>query len=520
MSTLIGKQLGDYTLVGVLATGGMARIYEGVDRRLGRQAAVKVLELNPNGHEHDDDDLLPQRFQREARAVAQLEHDNIITIYQYGEQDGLYFIAMKLIRGKDLAQELAHLRRNGLRMEVPRGLRILEQVASALDCAHQAQIIHRDVKPSNILLDTSDRATLTDFGLVMQDTYDTTLGTAFGTPRYIAPEQAVHSGSAVTQSDVYAFAIILYEVLTGQTPFDGSTPMEIALSQINDPPPPPRTINDSIPEIAEREILRALEKDPTKRQRTAGELIATVKQAYFPEGEASTALAIRTMLLPETSPIAATDTPPVRRKRPVRALIAAALGIAALVVAAAVVLTINRAPPTLLLATAIVSPTAAAPEIALVDATQEAALAATAASIIQATLAPTAAPTATPRLLLSYDDNTFNMINSEAAAFDLSALQFAHGSNLFDGSAVPRGTLPAGTCFRIQLQRTQSNLPDGCGKLYSATYLPTTQRFFWRSEPDGSATFEIRLNGDEIATCPTIPRAGSSTCTFSLPLAG
>ena len=304
MSNLIGKQLGDYTLVGVLATGGMARIYEGVDRRLGRQAAVKVLELNPNGHDDDtDSEMLPQRFQREARAVAQLEHDNIITIYQYGEQDGFYFIAMKLIRGKDLAQELARLRRNGLRMEVQRGLRILEQVASALDHAHQAQIIHRDVKPSNILLDASDRATLTDFGLVMQqETFDTTLGTAFGTPRYIAPEQAVHSGSAVTQSDVYAFAIILYEVLTGQTPFDGSTPMEIALSQINDPPPPPRTINDSIPAVAEQEILRALEKDPTKRQKTAGELINAVKQAYFPEGEANTALAIRTTLLPTTEP--------------------------------------------------------------------------------------------------------------------------------------------------------------------------------------------------------------------------
>src|SRR5215470_10444324 len=154
----------------------MARIYEAVDNRLGRQVAVKVLELNPNNREEDENDMLPQRFQREARAVAQLEHDNIITIYQYGEQDGLYFIAMKLIRGKDLAQELARLRRNGLRMEVRRGLRILEQVASALDCAHKAQISHRDIKPSNILLDSNDRATLTDFGLVMQETYDTTLG--------------------------------------------------------------------------------------------------------------------------------------------------------------------------------------------------------------------------------------------------------------------------------------------------------------------------------------------------------
>ncbi|MBI1255974.1 MAG: protein kinase [Chloroflexi bacterium] len=513
MSNLIGKQLGDYTLVGVLATGGMARIYEGLDRRLGRQAAVKVLELNPNGHDDDTNtEMLPQRFQREARAVAQLEHDHIITIYQYGEQDGFYFIAMKLIRGKDLAQELSRLRRNGLRMEVQRGLRILEQVAAALDHAHQAQIIHRDVKPSNILLDASDRATLTDFGLVMQDTYDTTLGTAFGTPRYIAPEQAIHSGSAVTQSDVYAFAIILYEVLTGQTPFDGSTPMEIALAQINDPPPPPRTINDSIPEAAEREILRALEKDPTKRQRTAGELISAVKQAYFPEDQASTALAVRTSLLPTTEPSLPTTAPlPVKRKRPIAGLIAAALGIVALV-AAVLLLVLNRAPSTVSPATNMLASPSAVQSIALVEATEAAT-----APPIEIAAGGTAEATDPPSLLLTYDDNTFNLINDGTAAFDLMALQFAHGSNLFDGSAVPRGSLPAGTCFRIQLQRTQSSLPEGCTKLYGATYLPTTQRFFWRSEPDGSPTFEIRLNGDEIATCPTIPRGENSSCTFSLP---
>jgi serine/threonine protein kinase len=502
VSNLIGKQLGDYTLVGVLATGGMARIYEGMDRRLNRQAAVKVLELT-HSSEDDEDEMLPQRFQREARAVAQLEHDNIITIYQYGEQDGLYFIAMKLIRGKDLAQELARLRRNGLRMEVRRGLRILEQVASALDCAHQAQIIHRDVKPSNILLDTSDRATLTDFGLVMQETFDTTLGTAFGTPRYIAPEQAIHSGSAVTQSDVYAFATILYEVLTGQTPFDGSTPMEIALAQINDPPPQPRTINDSIPEAAEREILRALEKDPTRRQRTAGELIAAVKQAYFPEHELSTALAIRTTLLPTTEPVAPVVTPPKRRKRPIVGLITAALGIIALVAAVLAVVVEVGDPPSL------PPPTSTAPQIALVESTQEATTA-----VIAAVATPE--PTAAPSLLLSYDDNTFNMVNSGANSFDLSALQFAHGSNLFDGSAVPRGSLPAGTCFRIQLQRTQSDLPDGCAKLYGATYLPTTQRFFWRSDPDGSPTFDVRIGGRRISACPTILRGSASTCTFSL----
>ena len=266
MSDLVGRQLGDYTLVGVLATGGMARIYEAVDRRLGRQAAVKVLEANPDNRY--DDDAMPMRFQREARAVAQLEHDNIITIYQYGEQEGLYFIAMKLVRGRDLAQEWSRLRRTGALMDVRRGLRILEQVASALDYAHAAQIIHRDVKPSNILIDASDRATLTDFGLVMQRTIDTTLGTAFGTPRYIAPEQALNSGNAVPQSDIYALGVITYELLTGRTPFDGETALEIALNQINAPVPPPRSLNQSIPA---RSRKRPHERPRQRPDQTSGD---------------------------------------------------------------------------------------------------------------------------------------------------------------------------------------------------------------------------------------------------------
>ena len=168
-------------------------------------------------------------------------------------------------------------------------------------------------------------------------------------------------------------------------------------------------------------------------------------------------------------------------------------------------------PPTIPPATNLAASPSAVQSLALVEATEAVAVPTT-----EIAAGVTAEATAVPGLRLTYDDNTFNLINDGAATFDLSALQFAHGSNLFDGSAVPRGTLPAGTCFRIQLQRTQSRLPDGCGKLYGATYLPTTQRFFWRSEPDGSPTFEVRLNGDVISTCPTIPRGGNSACTFSL----
>ncbi|CAG0959662.1 hypothetical protein ANRL2_00745, partial [Anaerolineae bacterium] len=255
------------------------KVYEGVDNKLRRHAAVKVL---------DDDKLssditLTERFQREARAIAQLDHPNIIPIYQYGEQDGVYFLAMKLIRGNDLAHELSHLRHAGERMDVKITLHILEQIAAALDIAHAANIIHRDIKPSNILLDQMHHAILTDFGLVFQPSIDTTSGTSFGTPRYIAPEQAMSSGGALPQSDLYSLGVIAYQMLVGQTPFAGDSPLELALAHISKPPPPPRSINPGMPEAAERELLKVLAKDPADRHATAGEFVSALKHAYEAE---------------------------------------------------------------------------------------------------------------------------------------------------------------------------------------------------------------------------------------------
>lgn len=294
--TLIGKTLGDYELVELLTSGGMARIYKGLDVRLQRFAAVKVLmrELL------DSDETLPERFQREARAVAQLDHPNIVNIYQTGEQDGYMFIAMRLIEGSDLADEITRLRRLGQMMDPRRAVAILEQVAEALDYAHARGIIHRDFKPSNVLLDAQDRAYLTDFGLALWQSKDKTMGTAFGTPRYIAPEQALASETAVPQSDIYAMAVVLYEILTGDMLFRADTPMQIALSHISEPPPSPRLINSSIPEGVERELLRALAKDAKQRPQTAGEFIANIKNAY--------AVADATVTQ-QTSPAAARPSP-------------------------------------------------------------------------------------------------------------------------------------------------------------------------------------------------------------------
>ena len=278
---LVGKQLGDYLIKEKVATGGMSYVFLGEDVSLGRRAAVKV--LTPDITE--DDQSLPERFKREARAVAQLEHDNIIPIYQFGELEGIYFLAMRFIEGHDFADEVNDAKREGKLMDMPRAISVLTQVASAVDYAHANGIVHRDIKPSNILIDNnSGKAILTDFGLVLWSSVDKTLGTAFGTPRYISPEQATDSQAAVAQSDIYSLAVIMYEMVTGKMLFTGQTPMEMAISHITEKPVPPRTHNPKVPIQVEREILKALDKEPTNRHKTAIEFIEAIQNAYQEAG--------------------------------------------------------------------------------------------------------------------------------------------------------------------------------------------------------------------------------------------
>jgi len=278
---LVGKQLGDYLIKEKVATGGMSYVFLGEDVSLGRRAAVKV--LTPDITE--DDQSLPERFKREARAVAQLEHDNIIPIYQFGELEGVYFLAMRFIEGHDFADEVNDAKREGKLMDMKRAIDVLSQVASAVDYAHANGIVHRDIKPSNILIDNnSGKAILTDFGLVLWSSVDKTLGTAFGTPRYISPEQATDSQAAVAQSDIYSLAVIMYEMVTGKMLFTGQTPMEMAISHITEKPVPPRTHNPKVPVQVEREILKALDKEPTNRHQTAAEFIEAIETAYQESG--------------------------------------------------------------------------------------------------------------------------------------------------------------------------------------------------------------------------------------------
>ena len=522
--TLIGRQLGDYRLTSKLASGGMARVYKAMDYKLQRQAAVKVLEKE----KAQDDQTLTKRFIREARAVAGLEHENIITIYQYGEEDDCYFLAMKLVKGKDLAAELSRLRKSKTLMDVRRAFRIMEQVAAALDFAHAAGIVHRDVKPSNVLLDKDDKAELTDIGLVLRTSSETTMGTAFGTPRYIAPEQAVSSNKANHQSDIYALGVIFYEILTGETPFNGDSPMEIALSQISDPPPPPRSKNPTIPLKAERELLKALEKDPDKRHSSASEFVRAVKEGYdlvenvnrtpvapLSEGEMSKLRAAsaveedngaKTIGVNEVMKGALASASSARRKRSGVPMLL--VGLLAAVLLAAGVFIINGMGGT---NTGVEAPSSSTPR-------------ARAQALVPVSAGGDGAP-----VMLIYDANTFTMINRGDYTLEVQRLIFIRGEDDgpddFSGDRITRDILPAGKCYQISLQGRQATIPDLCRppaeKRHGMELLQEPRRLHWRSETQGGeriATFEVRYDGQLLAECDTVDSDGEGECRFNWPV--
>lgn len=277
---LIGNQIHQYRVDALLGRGGMARVYRGWDTRLKRYVALKVVD---SPFRTDTDAV--NRFHREAQTIANLKHPNIIGIHHFGEADDVLYMAMPFVEGADLGQVLAQYRKNKERIAARDALRIIREVCSALDYAHQQGVIHRDVKPSNILLDKDGRAILSDFGLVLL-TETGTRGEIFGSPHYIAPEQAISSAKAVPQSDLYSVGVILYEMFTGRLPFDSEEPIEIALKHLQDDIPAPRLVRPDIPEALEKVILTALAKDPAARY-PSGKLLADALQTAL-KGEKST----------------------------------------------------------------------------------------------------------------------------------------------------------------------------------------------------------------------------------------
>lgn len=281
---LIGKRLGPYAIQSLIGSGGMGSVYRAIDLNLQRAVAVKVLApalaSQPGWTE---------RFRQEARIIASLRHPNIVEIYNFGEQDGLTYIVEELLAGPTLGDRLKEMAAQGQRFAREQVITIIKELASALDAAHAAGIIHRDIKPQNAIWDANGQLVLTDFGVARQmgtDSGYTQTGMIIGTPHYLSPEQA--QGLPLTPaSDVYALAVVLYELLTGQVPFDGDTPMRAVVAHIQSPPPhlPPRP---DLPPAVDAVVQQALAKDPAARFSSAGDLARALEQAWT-TGKAATA---------------------------------------------------------------------------------------------------------------------------------------------------------------------------------------------------------------------------------------
>lgn len=274
----LGKQLANFRIERVIGRGGMATVYYGWDVKLERPVAIKMIDAR-----FRDNPAYAQRFVNEARTVATWYHENISQVYYADDEEGLYYFVMEYIRGLDLGQLLEKYSTSGELMPHADVLRIGRAVARALDFAHKRGVIHRDVKPANVMISEDGRVVLTDFGLAM-DVAQGTSGEVFGSPQYVSPEQARNSAKAVPQSDLYSFGVMLYEMLTGTLPFDDPSPTALAMQHLLQPPPPPRERNPELYATVETVLLKALEKAPGDRYPTAQALIDALEQAlHFPD---------------------------------------------------------------------------------------------------------------------------------------------------------------------------------------------------------------------------------------------
>jgi serine/threonine protein kinase len=279
MGNLTLGTLGPYRLLSLLGAGGMAEVYRAHDPRLDREVAIKVLPV----------DLARQpgfleRFRREARNVARLDHPNILPIYDFGEQDGATYVVMPLVEGGTLRDRIV---RQGV-CSLREAASILYQLAQALQEAHARGLVHRDVKPANVLLGPGERVLLADFGIAcaLADESEpalTQMGMGIGTAEYMSPEQA--RGEPVDhRADVYALGIVFFQMLTGRVPFTSDDHFSTALMQVHEEPPAPRSLNPTIPPAVEALMLKALEKDPARRFQSAAEFAQGLSQALHTLG--------------------------------------------------------------------------------------------------------------------------------------------------------------------------------------------------------------------------------------------
>ena len=274
---LIGTALGNYRILEAIGQGGMARVYRAHQENLGRDVAVKVL---PPWYATDRSFV--ERFNLEARLIARLSHPNIVTVHDASEQNGHLYIVMQLVDGGTLKQRLDQLQGEGRMIDSTEIISVFAQLADALTYAHEQGVIHRDIKPVNVLMDRANRPILSDFGiakvLASKQLNLTRPGAGVGTPEYMSPEQC-QGGPVDGRADIYALGVMLFEAQTGQTPFLGDNYPALAHSHIYERPPRPRAINPNIHPAIEHIILTALMKNPRQRYQTGHEMAQALQQA-------------------------------------------------------------------------------------------------------------------------------------------------------------------------------------------------------------------------------------------------
>jgi serine/threonine-protein kinase len=298
---------GRYKILRKLGTGGMANVYLAEDQELGRRVAIKIL-----NERHANDDQFVERFRREAKNAAGLSHPNIVSIYDRGEAEGTYYISMEYLEGRSLKELI--LARGPAPISV--AIDYARQILAALRIAHRQGLVHRDIKPHNVLVDGEGRLKVTDFGIARAGPSQMTEeGSIIGTAQYLSPEQA--QGAPVTPaSDLYSVGIVLYELLTGKVPFSGETPVELAMKHLSKTPEPPSRLRPEVPRDLDFVVMRALAKSPDERYESADEMDADLARiargvAVSPETEeAATAIIARPIT------VATSIVPPV--PRPVR----------------------------------------------------------------------------------------------------------------------------------------------------------------------------------------------------------
>ncbi len=305
MNTLLG---GRYELGALIGRGGMAQVYRANDTVLNRQVAVKVLSSN-----FSSDPEFVARFRREAQAAARLSHPNVVSVFDTGSDDGTHYIVMEYVEGRTLADVLAQ---EG-RLPPERGARVAESVCKALGFAHEEGIVHRDIKPGNIMITRQGEVKVMDFGIARATTSETLAQTrtVMGTAAYLSPEQA--RGEQVDQrSDIYSLGVVLYEMLTGRPPFTGDSAVAVAYQHVQENPPPPSSIASAVSAGLDSVVMRALAKDPATRFQTTEEFRSALEGARggaAPLPAATTAVPAATTQVMQPAMAAGAAPPPPGR---------------------------------------------------------------------------------------------------------------------------------------------------------------------------------------------------------------